>query len=291
MDAYSGGAHSAPMPSVTPAADHLLARRSLRELGFGFIYWLGVVLVLEPGNLLHGAPPDAAAWGHEILRLAGAGLLGGLATPFLLALTRRLPIEGPQAGRRAAIHLAFCSAAAVVLVIASCLLATLLPGAARYPLEARIADELVANALLVTACLAGLTVLAHAARAIGRANPLGHAREVTITQRGHIARMDLAAVAWIETQGNYLALHGREGTKLLRRTAKSFEAELDPARFVRIHRRIIVALDAVQSVAPRDAGDATVRLANGEELRVSRNYRTQLWKALEASAQRLSTAT
>jgi hypothetical protein len=256
-------------------------RQALRDLSLGFFYWLGFVLVLEPGNLLRWTPPDLAGWTHEVLRLAGAGLLGGAATPFILALTRRLPIEGPRALRRGAIHLAFCGGMALVLIVASCLLAKALPGAAPKPLAQAIAEELMANGLLVAACIAGLIVLAHAARAIRRETPSACAGDVTVRQRGHLERIDLSEVDWIESQGNYLALHGRAGMRLVRQTAKTFEAGLDPRRFVRIHRRTIVALDAVQTVTPLAAGDASVRLKTGETLRVSRSRRQDLWTALE----------
>jgi hypothetical protein len=269
------------MQTITSTADRHVAQQGLRDLGLGFFYWLGVVLVLEPGNLLHGTPPDAAAWGHEGLRLLGAGLLGGIATPVVLALTRRLPIEGPRAWRRVVAHVAFCGAMACLLVVASCLLASLLPGAARYPFEARIADELVANGLLVAGCLGGLTALAHARRSARRDVTPAYSRNLAVARRGHMARLDLEAVSWIETQGNYLALHGAEGTRLVRVTAKSLETQLDPRRFVRIHRRAIVAVAAVQAITPRDAGDATVHLYSGEDLRVSRSYRARLWKAVE----------
>ncbi|HEX3887841.1 MAG TPA: LytTR family DNA-binding domain-containing protein [Phenylobacterium sp.] len=257
-------------------------RHALRDLSLGFFYWLGFVLVLEPGNLLRWTPPDLAGWTHEVLRLAGAGVLGGAATPFILALTRRLPIEGPSAIRRGAIHLAFCAGMALALVVASCLLAKVLPGAAHEPLAQAIAEELVANGLLVTACIAGLTVLAHAVRAVRGETPSAYAEGMTVRQRGHLERIDLAQVDWIESQGNYLALHSRSGTRLVRQTAKTFEAGLDPRRFVRIHRRAIVALDAVQTVTPLAAGDASVRLKTGEALRVSRSRRQRLWTALES---------
>jgi hypothetical protein len=268
-------------PQTAAIDSRLRMRHALRDLSLGFLYWLGFVLVLEPGNLLRWTPPDLAGWMHEALRLVGAGLLGGAATPFILALTRRLPIEGPKAGRRAAIHLAFCAGMALVLIVASCLLAKALPGPAQNPLATQIAEELVANGPLVAACIAGLVALAHAARATRRAAPSAYTGDITVRQRGHLERIDLGEVDWIESQGNYLALHGRAGTRLVRQTAKTLEAELDPRRFVRIHRRAIVALQAVQTVTPLAAGDASVRLKTGESLRVSRSRRQRLWTALE----------
>jgi hypothetical protein len=258
------------------------ARRGVQDLGLGFLYWLGFVLVLEPDNLMRGTLPDAAAWLHEGVRLFGASLLGAAATPAILALTRRAPIEAPVVWRRVALHAGFNLGMTLTLIAASCVLARLLPQAAHPPFARDIAEQLGANGALVAASIAGLTVLAHAMR--NRRHDTGggsDAASLAVRQRGRFTRLDLAQVAWIETQGNYLALHGATGATLLRRTAKSLEPELNPARFIRIHRRAIVALDAVQSVTPLAAGDAVLRLKTGESLRVSRSCRARLHEALE----------
>jgi DNA-binding LytR/AlgR family response regulator len=285
MDAGCGRSHTRAMrPTLHAKALNLrhAANLGLRDLGLGFLYWLGFVLMLEPGNLMRWTPPDAAAWTHEGLRLLGAGLLGAAATPAILALTRRAPIEAPAVWRRGLLHLAFVLAMTLALIVASCLLAQILPHTARRPVWRDIGDQLVANGLLVAAWIAGLTALAHAARNLRRGSvDQGSSAALAIRQRGCFTRLDLSQVAWIETQGNYLALHGQTGATLLRRTAKSLEAELDPSRFVRIHRRAIVALDAVQAVTPLAAGDAVLRLKTGESLRVSRSCRAQLHQALD----------
>lgn len=274
-----------PLTSHAAAIDPLHpARRGFRDAGLGFLYWLGFVLILEPGNLLRWVPPDSAAWTHEGLRLVGAGLLGGVSTPVILTLTRRLPIQGPSVWTRGALHLAFCAAMTLVMIVASCLLARLLPNAAHRPLLRDIGEELAANGPLVAAWIAGLTAVAHAVRTVRReASAETSAVTLAIRQSGRFERLDLAAVDWIETQGNYLALHGAAGTTLVRQTAKAFEARLDPRHFLRIHRRSIVALSAVQAVTPLPAGDALVRLRNGHTLRVSRSRRTRLRTALECA--------
>jgi len=272
----------------TPNADVLdlrhAAHRGLQDLGLGFLYWLGFVLVLEPDNLMRGTPPDAAAWLHEGVRLLGASLLGAAATPAILALTRRAPIEVPFVWRRSLLHLGFNLAMTFTLIVASCLLAGILPHAAHRPLLRDITEQLAANGALVAAWIAGLTALAHAARNHRRnVTGQGDAASLAVRQRGHFTRLDLSQVAWIETQGNYLALHSAAGATLLRRTAKSLEPELDPDRFVRIHRCAIVALDAVQSISPLAAGDALLQLRTGETLRVSRSCRARLHQALESA--------
>src|SRR5580658_1754825 len=108
-------------------------RRLAAEVGLGFVYWLSFVLVLEPGNLVHWVPPDAAAWGREALRLCAAGVLGAAATPAIVAVSRRLPVEGPSALRRAGVHLLFILAMTLVLIVASCVFARLMPGRGHRP--------------------------------------------------------------------------------------------------------------------------------------------------------------
>src|SRR4051812_6507262 len=52
-------------------------------------------------------------------------------------------------------------------------------------------------------------------------------------------------VDWIDQADNYLRLHVGTRTHLCRGTMKETEAELDPDRFVRIHRSAIVAVDRI----------------------------------------------
>jgi DNA-binding LytR/AlgR family response regulator len=86
----------------------------------------------------------------------------------------------------------------------------------------------------------------------------------------HLSVID---IDWVETQGNYLALHAGPAVHLIRDTLAKFEGILDPERFARIHRTALVALDRVQEVAALSNGDASVRLRDGTQLRLSRNYR------------------
>jgi DNA-binding LytR/AlgR family response regulator len=86
----------------------------------------------------------------------------------------------------------------------------------------------------------------------------------------------MAAVDWIETQGNYLALHSGAQTHLIRETSARFEAKLDADRFLRIHRRAIAAVDRIRELRRLPGGDALARLDSGAELRVSRSYRERL---------------
>lgn len=97
-----------------------------------------------------------------------------------------------------------------------------------------------------------------------------------VRERGRSSFVPVAEIDWIEAAGNYLKLHARSGTHLIRATMKEIEARLDPARFVRIHRTTIVNLDRVRFLEPWSHGDQVVVLQSGEKLTLSRRYRDRL---------------
>jgi two-component system LytT family response regulator len=53
---------------------------------------------------------------------------------------------------------------------------------------------------------------------------------------------------------------------------KQAEQELDPERFVRIHRSAIVAIDRIVSISSHESGGHTLQLRGGVRLRSSRQY-------------------
>src|SRR5690606_11428355 len=85
-----------------------------------------------------------------------------------------------------------------------------------------------------------------------------------------------AEIEWLQAAGNYVNLHVRGRDYPLRSTMAAIEAQLDPARFARIHRSYMVNLDQVASIEPLDTGDARVHLRDGTVLPCSRRHRDEL---------------
>lgn len=96
----------------------------LRKTGYGFLYWVAFLLVLEPDNVLRASQSGhPLALSHEVLRIIAAALLGASVTPILLTLTRRFPVLGPGRLRHALMHSAGAAGLALGLVLASCFVA------------------------------------------------------------------------------------------------------------------------------------------------------------------------
>jgi two-component system LytT family response regulator len=79
-------------------------------------------------------------------------------------------------------------------------------------------------------------------------------------------------IVWINAVDNYLQLHTRDGTHLVRATMKDAERELDPEQFLRIHRSAIVNIGRIVAVDALPEGGYGVRLDSGTRLKTSRQY-------------------
>jgi two-component system, LytTR family, response regulator len=79
-------------------------------------------------------------------------------------------------------------------------------------------------------------------------------------------------IDWIEAVGNYVRLQTGESSHLIRETMRGLETKLDPVQFVRMHRSAIVAIDRIDGIQARDAGDYLVTLRDGTRLVSSRVY-------------------
>jgi hypothetical protein len=83
-------------------------------------------------------------------------------------------------------------------------------------------------------------------------------------------------IAWLQAEANYVGLHVNGHDYLVRSTLADFLTQLDPARFVRVHRSYAVNLDAVAEIEPLDSGDARLRMKDGSTVPCSRRYRSAL---------------
>jgi hypothetical protein len=258
----------------------------VRANGYGFLYWLAFLLVLEPDNAVRAIRSGhELAFDHEAPRIAAAALLGAAVTPLVLILTRRFPVLGPGLRgpgwlRRTQIHLVGIIGLAFGLIVASCFLAAWAFEGKWLPSVAEIRGQLASNGLLLVYAVSALSAIAHGVHFF---HPTADSqtsdtqptqlRRIPVKTRGRLSFLNIDDVDWIETEGNYLALHVGSAVHMIRETSTRFEAQLDPSQFVRIHRRIIVAIDRIRDLRPAANGDAVVRLLDGRELRASRRFR------------------
>lgn len=87
--------------------------------------------------------------------------------------------------------------------------------------------------------------------------------------------VDVSQIDWIEAADYYICLHCGGTRHLLRDTMDEIERQLDPQQFFRVHRSAIVNLARVREIHPLFRGDCELTLADGVNVRLSRNRRRE----------------
>jgi two-component system, LytTR family, response regulator len=99
-----------------------------------------------------------------------------------------------------------------------------------------------------------------------------------VRQDGQIYPIRAREIIYVEAQGNYIRLQLTDRSFMVRETMARLERRLNPEQFARIHRSVIVNLDAVRELQPYFGGDYVVILKTGGRLKASRFYKSRLAK-------------
>jgi two-component system LytT family response regulator len=106
---------------------------------------------------------------------------------------------------------------------------------------------------------------------------------IMVRTAGHVYFIRSGDIFWVEADGDYVILHTKDKSHLVRATMKTMEDKLSAEGFQRIHRSSLVNLDSIQELIANDNGDYRVLLNNDQELKLSRNYRDILYARLNVS--------
>lgn len=93
--------------------------------------------------------------------------------------------------------------------------------------------------------------------------------------------VNVSDLDWIEAADYYACLHVADKKYLLRESIKKLEAELDPKKFIRIHRSAMVNIDRVREIHREGRSEGWVLIASGDRVRMS----TGGWQKLLAASQ------
>ena len=103
---------------------------------------------------------------------------------------------------------------------------------------------------------------------------------VSVKVGEHIRVIATGEIDWIEANGNYVCIHAGATTYLHRETLRELQDRLDPGRFLRVHRAVLVNVDRVREVHPLFNGNAELVLHDGTRIGLSRRFREQARRVL-----------
>ncbi len=100
--------------------------------------------------------------------------------------------------------------------------------------------------------------------------PQQHLHRIVVKDGARVHIIPVEALDYAEAQDDYVALHSQRKSYLKQQTISSLEAGLDPERFVRIHRSVIVNLERIAKIEPYAKDSRIAVLSDGTQLPVSR---------------------
>jgi two-component system, LytTR family, response regulator len=115
---------------------------------------------------------------------------------------------------------------------------------------------------------------------LGAREPNAYVKRFLVRVREKMVLVRAEDVDWIEAADYYVSLHVAGKSHLLRETMADLEKQLDPDKFVRVHRSAIVNVERVREMHPMFRGDCTLVLQDGTQLRLSRGRREAFEKTL-----------
>ncbi len=107
-----------------------------------------------------------------------------------------------------------------------------------------------------------------------------YAARLVLREEGRASFLPVADIDWVEAAGKHVQVHARGTVHTVRESITALEEQLDPRRFVRVHRSAIVNLDRVREVQSWFHGDFVLLLEDGAQVTTGRGFRERLQELL-----------
>lgn len=108
-----------------------------------------------------------------------------------------------------------------------------------------------------------------------------YTEQFIIKEKGREYRVAVDDIVFLRAEGNYLHLQLKDRHHLYRMTMNAVETELDPTRFLRIHRSYMVNVAHVRSHRYSGNNEFIFSMSNGERIVSGRSYKEPIAKALQ----------
>jgi len=107
---------------------------------------------------------------------------------------------------------------------------------------------------------------------------------IPVEMRGKVRVVPVGEVEFIIASGPYAELYSGDRKYVIRESMQNLEDGLDPKKFIRTHRSVIVRIDLIDTLHKAPGGDYEVQMKSGRRLRVSRSRLEALERTLGLSS-------
>lgn len=94
---------------------------------------------------------------------------------------------------------------------------------------------------------------------------------IVVKNGTQIKLIPVQQVIYLEAYDDYVKIHTKEGMYLKNKTMSSFEKQLEPKQFVRVHRSFIIKVDQLAKIEPMEKESYRGILLNGDKVNISKS--------------------
>ncbi|MGJ1431334.1 LytR/AlgR family response regulator transcription factor [Sphingobacterium spiritivorum] len=94
---------------------------------------------------------------------------------------------------------------------------------------------------------------------------------IVVKNGAQIKIIPVQQVIFLEAYDDYVKIHTKEGMFLKNKTMSSFEKQLDPKNFVRVHRSFMIRVDQLSKIEPLEKENYIATLISGDKINVSKS--------------------
>lgn len=105
---------------------------------------------------------------------------------------------------------------------------------------------------------------------------------ISIRTDGKIILLRISEILFVRAAGNYIEIHITGQKFMIRETMNGILKRLSTATFVRIHRSVIINIEYIAEVMSWYNGELRVVMTDGRAHIVSRNFKSNIDRLLEA---------
>jgi two-component system, LytTR family, response regulator len=136
----------------------------------------------------------------------------------------------------------------------------------------RVREKIAAKAALLTQ--EQLTAILSGFRSLE--NSKAYASRFLVKDGEKEILLPVEKIDWVEAAEYYCCLHSGGRSYMLRETISDLSERVDPKQFVRIHRSAVVNLDRITEIHREGTAQGSVRLSDGQVLKMSKTGRERL---------------
>jgi len=104
--------------------------------------------------------------------------------------------------------------------------------------------------------------------------------KLAVKHGAHTLLLAAPDLDWIQSAGVYVTLHSQGKEYLHRASLTELERQLDPRRFLRVHRSAIVNIERIERLEPISHGEFYLVMRGGTKVRLSRSFKAALEERL-----------